>query len=115
KSGNILAEATFFGDPTIVTNCSNMIERNIADHYINTVGCAVKETSARRAVALIKTLAADPSLLEPYRRAALAYHDNFGSGKAADELWRAIVGRFPEIEKNQRIERVPESRNGKAL
>ncbi len=115
KSGNILAEATFFGDPTIVTNCSNMIERNIADHYINTVGCAVKETSAKRAVALIKTFAADPSLLEPYRRAALAYHDNFGSSKAADELWRAIVGRYPEIEKNQRIERVPESRDGKTL
>lgn len=98
KSGNILAEATFFGNPTVVTNCSNMIERNIANHYINTVGCAVKETGARRAVELIKSFAADPSQLEPYRKAATAYHGNFGSEGAADELWRAIVKRFPELD-----------------
>ena len=97
KSGNILAEATFFGDPTVVTNCSNMIERNIANHYINTVGCAVKETNAKRAVELIKSFAADPSQLEPYRKAATAYHGNFGSEGASDELWRAIVKRFPEL------------------
>lgn len=98
KSGNILAEATFFGNPTIVTNCSNMIEHDIADHYINTVGCAVKELSPEKTVDLIKEFAADRAKLEPYRRAALNYHGNFGSAAAADELWKKIVEVYPEVD-----------------
>ena len=98
KSGNILAEATFFGNPSIVTNCSNMIEHNIADHYINTVGCAMKQLSANRVVKMIKKFAGDPTLLEPYRKAALDYHDRFGSEQAADELWEAIKKAYPEVE-----------------
>ena len=98
KSGNILAEATFFGNPSIVTNCSTMIEHHIADHYINTVGCAVKQLSASKTVDMIKSFAGDPSLLEPYKKAALDYHENFGSEQAADELWKAITQVYPELD-----------------
>ena len=97
KSGNMLAEATFYGNPSVVTHFANLIERNIADHYINTVGCAVKQFSAEKAVALIKELAQDESLIEPYRRAARAYHGHFGSEEAADAVWEAITARFPSL------------------
>ena len=97
KSGNILAEATFFGNPTIVTNCTHMIERQIADHYINTVGCAVKQLSPNKVVKLIKQFYANPSLLDTYKQAALDYHGNFGSEQAADELFQAILSVYPDL------------------
>lgn len=102
KSGNILAEATFFGDPTVVTKHATLIEEKIADHYVDTVGCAMREFSPKKTAELIKKFSADPALLEPYRRAALAWHENFGAEQAADELWKAIVRRFPELITNDR-------------
>ena len=97
KSGNILAEATFFGVPTIVTHFANSIERNIADHYINTVGCCIKEFSPKKAVRMVENFALDPSLIEPYREAALSYHENFGAEKAAEVLWDKITEVYPEL------------------
>ncbi|MBQ7170970.1 MAG: hypothetical protein IJR89_01690 [Clostridia bacterium] len=97
KSGNILAEATFFGNPSIVTNCTSLIERHIAGHYIRTVGCAMKEFSPRKTVGMIKAFAKDPALLAPYREAANAYRGHFGSERAADELWEKIVSTFPGL------------------
>ena len=97
KSGNILAEPTFFGVPSVVTHFANSIEKYIADHYINTVGCAIKEFSPQKAVDLIRSFAEDGSILEPYRRAALGYHDHFGAETAADVIWEKITERFPDI------------------
>ncbi len=96
KSGNMLAEPTFYGNPSIVNHYANLIERNIADHYLNTVGCTIKRFSPKKTVELLKSFAADPGLMEPYRRAARDYHGNFGAGKAADMLWAAIKERFPD-------------------
>ena len=97
KSGNIIAEPTFFGVPSVITHFANSIEKNIADHYINTVGCAIKEFSPEKTVELIRAFAKDDSLLEPYRRAAREYHDNFGAERAADVIWEKIAERFPDI------------------
>ncbi|MBQ3870849.1 MAG: hypothetical protein II777_09905 [Clostridia bacterium] len=97
KSGNIIAEATFFGNPAIVTNCSTVIEWNIADHYINTVGSAMKQLDPEKTVEMIVKFAKDPALLEPYREAARKYHENFGSEKAADVLWEKITETYPEL------------------
>ena len=97
KSGNMLAEATFYGNPSVVTHFANLIERNIADHYLNTVGCAVKEFSPEKAVELILRFAQDEALIEPYRRAARDYHANFGSEGAADAIWQRITENFPEL------------------
>ena len=97
KSGNILAEPTFFGVPSVVTHFANSIEKYIADHYINTVGCAIKEFSPEKTVELIRSFAGDGSLLEPYRRAARDYHEHFGAEKAADAVWEKITEKFPEL------------------
>ncbi len=97
KSGNMIAELTFFGCPSIVTHCANHIEENIADHYINTVGCAVKETNVKKIIQMILSCAEDRTKLEPFRKAALDYHDHFGSDKGADVIWEAICQRFPEL------------------
>ena len=96
KSGNILAEPTFFGVPSMVTHFANSIERYIADHYINTVGSTIKEFSADKAVKQLKRFAADPSLLEPYREAARRYHEHFGTEEAADLIWQKIVETYPD-------------------
>lgn len=98
KSGNILAESTFFGNPSVVTHYANMIEHNIADHYINTVGCTIKEFSPQKTADLMCSFAKDKSLIEPYVRAAKAYHANFGAEKAADTLWEFIKKNYPEVE-----------------
>lgn len=96
KSGNILAEPTFFGVPSMVTHYANSIEQNIAEHYIQTVGCAIKEFSSENAVRMLKRFAAHPEELAPYRDAALAYHEHFGTDQAADIIWSEIVKRFPD-------------------
>ena len=97
KSGNILAEATFFGNPAVVTNCSTLIEWYIADHYINAVGSAVKQLRPKKTVKMIEDFINDPSLLDPYRKAAARYHENFGSEAAADLLWEKITETFPQL------------------
>ncbi len=99
KSGNILAEPTFFGNLSIVTHCANTVEQKIADHYINVVGSAIKEFSPKKVVQLIRQFAQDESLLEPYRKAAADYHDNFGPEKAVDVIWDKIVEKYPELNK----------------
>lgn len=96
KSGNILAEATFFGVPTVVTNCSTKIEYDIADHYVHTVGCAMMELVPLKVVHLIRQFVKDPSALKPYRDAAQAYHDHFGSEAMADLIWQTITEAFPD-------------------
>lgn len=97
KSGNILAEITFFGNPSIVTNCTSLIERQIADHYIRRVGSAMKELSPQKTVERIRRFAREPELLEPYRQAARASRARFGAETAADLLWERIAERFPEL------------------
>ena len=97
KGGNMLAEPTFYGNPSIVNHYANLIERNIADHYLNTVGSTIKMFSPKKTVELLKSFAADSTLMEPYRRAAREYHANFGAEKAADLLWESIKERFPEL------------------
>ena len=96
KSGNILAEATFFGNPSLVTGCTSGIETYIAAHYTDVVGSAIKELSASKAAELILQFARDPSILLSYRRHAEAYHSHFGGEAAADALWEKIAAVFPD-------------------
>ncbi len=97
KSGNIIAEATFFGVPAIITNFSTLIEQYIGDHYINSVGSAVKEFSPRKTVKLIKEFALSPEKLSPYTEAAKAYRENFGADEAAEVIFKKLTERFPEL------------------
>lgn len=96
KSGTIPAEATFFGNPTVVTGCASVIEQKIARHYIKTVGSAIPAFSVKKAVRCIERFAAAPETMRPYQQAAQAFGDQFGSEQAADLLWEQIVRRFPD-------------------
>lgn len=97
KSGNILAEATFFGNPSIVTHFANIIEHDIADHYLNTVGCAIKEFSPKKTVKILKSFAEDETKMTPYRKAAESYFSHFGADKVADAVWEKILEVHPEL------------------
>ncbi|MBO7520359.1 MAG: hypothetical protein J6T73_06235 [Clostridia bacterium] len=97
KSGNILAESTFFGNPAVVTHFANSIEQYIADHYINTVGCAIREFSAKRAAELICNFAQNREALKPYSKAALDYREHFGSSAAADIIFEKIKENFTKV------------------
>ncbi len=97
KSGNIIAEATFFGVPAVITNFSTLIEQHIGDHYINAVGSAIKEFSPKKTVKLIKEFIQNPDKLSPYKQAAESYRENFGAERAADIVWEKITESFPSI------------------
>ena len=97
KSGNILAESTFFGNPAVITHFANSVEQYIGDHYINTVGCAIKEFSVRKAAGLICDFAQNKKDIKPYSRAALDFHGHFGSAGAADVIFEKIKETFPEV------------------
>lgn len=97
KAGNMIAEPTFFGVPSIITGTSTLIETNIGDYYINYVHCAIKEFNHRKVVKIIKRLAQDSSVLVPYQKAAMDHHSSYGAEATADLLWEEIVKRFPQV------------------
>ena len=98
KSGaSLMAEPCFFGVPQIITHYANDIERWIGKYYLEDVGSAIKEFDAVRAVDLVEKFAADPTLLEPYRQAAIAQHDNYGAEKCARYIFGLLCNRFPEL------------------
>lgn len=97
KAGNMIAEPTFFGVPSIITGTSTSIETNIGDYYINYVHCAMKEFNPSKVVKMIKKFVKDPSILVPYVKAAKDHHSSYGAEATADLLWEEIVVRFPEV------------------
>lgn len=97
KAGNMIAEPTFFGVPSIITGTSTSIETNIGNYYIKWVHCAMKEFNHRKVVKMIKSFVKDPSVLVPYEKAAKDHHSSYGAEATADILWEAIVKRFPQV------------------
>lgn len=98
KSGaSLMAEPCFFGVPQIITHYANDIERWIGKYYIEDVGSAIKEFETVNAVNLIEKFAANPSLLEPYKKAAEAQHENYGAEKCARYIFGLLCKRFPEL------------------
>ena len=97
KAGNMIAEPTFFGIPSIITGTSTLIETNIGDYYINYVHCAMKEFNHKKVVKMIKDLVRDSSMLIPYQKAAINHHSSYGAEVTADLLWEEIVKRFPQV------------------
>ncbi len=98
KSGaSLMAEPCFFGVPQIITHYANDIERWIGKYYIEDVGSAIKEFEVDRAVDLLEKFAANPDLLEPYRQAAVAQHENYGAEKCARYVFGLLCTRFPEL------------------
>ena len=101
KAGNMIAEPTFFGVPSIITGTSTKIETNIGNYYIDYVHCAIKEFNPSRVVKLIKKYVKDPTILVPYIKAAKDHHSSYGAEATADLLWEEIVKRFPKVLEEQ--------------
>ena len=98
KSGaSLMAEPCFFGVPQIITHYANDIERWIGKYYIEDVGSAIKEFDPVLAADLVEKFAADPKLLEPYVKAAIAQHENYGAEKCARYIFGLLCTRFPEL------------------
>lgn len=98
KSGaNSMAEPCYFGVPQIVTKFATTIERDIGNHYVRTVGSAMKIFSPKRVADKIAEAAADPSVLAPYARAAAAEHSNYGAEPCARYIYELLRSRFPEL------------------
>ncbi|MBQ8908490.1 MAG: hypothetical protein IJY71_07915 [Clostridia bacterium] len=98
KSGNIIAEPTFFGVPAIITNCATVIERRIAEYYVDYVGSAERIFDPVQVADRIEAYIQDPSLLDGYRERALAHReDHYGSEKAADYIFALLKTRNPYL------------------
>lgn len=98
KSGaSLMAEPCFFGVPQIITHYANDIERWIGKYYLDYVGSAIKEFDVIRAVNLVENFAKDPSLLNPYREAAMAQRSNYGAEQCARYIYGLLCTRFPEL------------------
>ena len=41
-----------------------------------------------------------PERLEPFRKAALARHGNYGATRAAEEIFALLCTRFPELKED---------------
>lgn len=97
KSGNIIAEPTFYGVPSIVTKHTTHIEQIIASYYVDTVGCALNIFEVSEIVGKIVDFLEHPELLVPLAERARAHHENYGAEKTADEIFALLLTRFPEL------------------
>ena len=98
KSGNIIAEPTFFGVPAIITNCATVIERRIAEYYVDHVGSAVTLFDPIKVADRIEECLQNPALLDGYRARALAHRENhYGSEAAADYIFSLLVAKYPHL------------------
>jgi processive 1,2-diacylglycerol beta-glucosyltransferase len=98
KSGaSMMAEPCFFGVPEIITHYATDIERWIGKYYLKYVGSAIKIFEPKKAVDKIEEFMKNPKKLEPYRKAALSQHDNYGAEKCARYIFGLLCTRFPEL------------------
>ncbi|MBP3436766.1 MAG: hypothetical protein J6K61_02530 [Clostridia bacterium] len=99
KSGNIIAEPTFFGVPSIITKHATDIERHIGEYYVDYVGCAMNVFDAVKVADKVEEFVLFPDRLLPYRERALAHRDrNYGSEVTADHIFSLLKTRFPQLE-----------------
>ncbi len=97
KSGNIIAEPTFYGVPSIITKHTTHIERIIAEYYVDTVGCALNIFEVDEIVNKIIDFLEHPEFLAPLIENAKAHRSNYGAEKTADEIFSLLLTRFPEL------------------
>lgn len=97
KSGNIISEPCFFGVPEIITSHQTLIERDIARHYVYYVGSAIDEFNVDKIIKLTEKFVNEPETLQPYIKAALRNHENYGAEKTADIIYEELKKRFPEL------------------
>lgn len=102
KSGaNISWEVCFFGVPQIVTHYATNIEKHIGEYCIKDVGSAEKIFNPVKVADKIEEYLADPSKLEPYRRAAQTRLRRSGAEESARYIFDLLCLRFPELKQNK--------------
>lgn len=98
KSGaNTCAEACFFGLPMIITKYATTIERYIGRYYIDVVGNALKIFKPEKVVDKIEEFIKNPSLVEPYKKAAEAQRSNYGATECARHIFDLLCTKYPEL------------------
>ncbi len=113
KSGNIIAEPTFFGVPSIVTKHTTTIERTIAKYYVETVGCALNIFELPDIIAKIKEFMQGGEEYERLRNNALAQHHNYGAEKTADYIFDLLCTRFPDLKGEEQTKKKKRKRRTK--
>lgn len=98
KSGNIIAEPTFFGVPSIVTKHATHIEQIIASYYVDTVGCAINIFDVKEIVEKVIEFLEHPEQLAPLIEKAKAQRSNYGAERCADHIFDLLKTRFPELQ-----------------
>lgn len=98
KSGaSTTAEPCFFGLPMIITKHATHIERNNAKYYVDYLKCAYNIFNVKKICDKIEELHASPELLGELRSRALAKHSEYGAEQAADEIFKLLCTKFPEL------------------
>ncbi len=98
KSGaSTTAEPCFFGLPMIITKHATHIEKNNANYYVNYVKCAYNIFNVKKICDKITELQRSPELLRTLKERALSKHSEYGADQAADEIFKLLCTRFPEL------------------
>lgn len=98
KSGaSMIAEPCYFGIPQIITKYATSIEQHNGEYYIKTVKSAMKIFKPKKVADKIEEFLHYPERLEPFRKAAEAQHGNYGATKAAEEVFKLLCTKFPEL------------------
>ena len=97
KSGNMIAEPTFFGIPSIITKHTTNIEKHIADYYVNYLKCAVNILKPKKIVEKLEEFLNNKELLTPYIENAKKAHELFGAEKSADYVYELLKKKYPNI------------------
>jgi UDP-N-acetylglucosamine:LPS N-acetylglucosamine transferase len=100
KSGNIIAEPTFFGVPSIITKHATEIERIIAKNYVKQVKCAINLFNPKKIVDKIEGYLTDRTELDKFSANALAIHDNYGAEKTVDLVFDMLCEKYPDLRNN---------------
>ncbi len=97
KSGNIIAEPTFFGVPSIITKHATEIERIIANNYVKRAKCAINIFKPKKIVNKIEEFLNDRTELDKMSQNALAIHNHYGAEKSVDLIFDMLCEKYPEL------------------
>lgn len=97
KSGNIIAEPTFFGVPSIITKHATNIEKIIASYYVDEIGCAINLFKTDKIVDKIEQFLNNPEELKTLANNAKKNENNYGSEKTADYIFELLCKKFPHL------------------
>ncbi|MBR2988526.1 MAG: hypothetical protein IKC64_02240, partial [Clostridia bacterium] len=97
KSGNIIAEPTFFGVPSIITKHATDIERIIAKNYVQYVKCALNIFNTKKIVDKIERFIAHPEELAVLAQNAQRVKKYYGAEQTVDLIFDMLCKKYPDL------------------